>query len=98
MADFLRLRQINKTRKPHVCTACGGAIPVGSKAFEWVSVDGTVYSTYLDEACGEDVQNHCFSCKQCDDGDGFDIYFMSNAAHYGTACTPCERLRKAQVE
>lgn len=93
MAEFIRFKPIKKTRKSHRCVACGDIIEKGEQAYVWVSIDGTIFTSHLHEECGKDTLNHCFSCKRCDDGDGFHEAFMWNAMSCDEDCEPCKRLR-----
>jgi hypothetical protein len=96
MACFLSFKQINKTRKIHTCVGCGDIIEIGSKAYSWTSVNGTVFTSYLHDECGKDVKNHCFGCKACDDGDGFPESFIYEAMKNDNDCEPCKRLKRAE--
>lgn len=96
MAKFLSLKTISKTRKVHRCIACGDLIEQGSKAWEWTSVDSGIHTAYLHHICGEDTSSICFSCKRCDDGDGFPENFMIEAMRNDEDCQPCKRLRDIQ--
>lgn len=87
MAEFLRSTGIKSTRKVHKCFACGEVIDKGSKAVEWVSVgNGSVNSEYLHPACWDVTENHCFSCKGCDDGEGFNEGYLYESMNGGSGC------------
>lgn len=93
MAEFISFKPIRKTRKPHRCTACNDSIAKGDQAYAWTSVDHTISTSHLHHECGEDVLKYCFSCKQCDDGDGFPEVFILEAMHNDSDCEPCKRLK-----
>ena len=93
MSEFLRYDTVKKTRKKHICFACQEAIEVGSSAYKWVSVDGgTISSAYLHDKCGQIVQNKCFSCKKCDDWDGFYEGFIRESKSSGYDCEAVKEI------
>jgi hypothetical protein len=92
MPEFLRFGEIKKTRKPHICFACGDKIEAGSKAFIWVSVDsGKVRAFHLHEKCGDIVRSECFPCGNCADMDGFYEDFLRESANCGYGCKAVKR-------
>lgn len=87
MAQFLRSTPIKNTKKLHRCFACGEIISIGSKAVEWVSLDGSsVSSVHLHPECWEVTEDHCFGCKNCDDGDGFLERYLYESMNGGSEC------------
>ena len=93
MAEFLRYDSIKRTRKKHVCFACQETIESGSPAYKWVSVDGgSISSVYLHDKCGQIVQDKCFSCKKCDNWDGFDEGFIRESKSSGYECEAVKEI------
>ena len=93
MAEFISFKLIKKTRKTHRCTACGELIEKGQSAYAWTSVDDEISTVYLCFGCGEDTETYCFSCRQCDDGDGYPENYIREAMLSDGDCEPCKRLR-----
>lgn len=87
MAQFLRSTNIKSTRKIRRCFACGKIITKASKAVEWVSIsDGSVSGVYLHPECWQVTEDYCFSCKDCDDGDGFYERYLQESMNGGSEC------------
>jgi len=87
MATFLKSVNIKNTRKIRRCFACGEIINKGNPAVEWVSVDGgTICSIYLHPKCWSVTEDYCFSCKDCDDGDGFYERYLYESMNEGSEC------------
>lgn len=93
MAEFLRSTTIKSTRKTRRCFACGEIINKGSNAVAWVFVDGgAVSSVYLHPECWEITEEHCFGCKNCDDGDGFIKGYLYESMSNGSECEGVKSL------
>lgn len=87
MATFLRSTPILRTRKLHQCFACNEIISKRSKAVEWVSAgEGVVSSVYLHPECWQVTEDCCFSCKDCDDGEGFHERYLRESMDEGSEC------------
>jgi hypothetical protein len=97
MAYFLRSTPIKSTRKTHRCFACGEIINKGDNAVAWVSVDGgTVFSVHLHPECWEVTKTNCFSCKNCDGGDGFHEGYLYESMNNGSECDGVKSLPESR--
>ena len=97
MATFLKSVSIKSTRKIRRCFACGEMIDKGNPAVEWVSVgDGSVSSVYLHLECWEVTEDHCFGCKNCDDGDGFLEGYLYESMNSGSECDGIKSLPESR--
>jgi len=87
MDKFLRKTSIKSTRKIRRCFACGKIIAKGREAVEWVSAgDGSASSVYLHPECWKITEDYCFGCKNCDDGDGFQEFYLRESMNEGSRC------------
>lgn len=94
MMEFLRNKNIKKTRKQYRCFACGDTIEIGSPAVEWVSVgEGTVNTVRLHAECFELYSKHCTSCRNCAEDSEWWEGFMYESKHCGADCEPANTLR-----
>lgn len=96
MADFLRSTPIKSTRKAHRCFGCNETIEKGSSAVVWVSVGDGVFSEHLHPECWEVTEEHCFGCKNCDDGDGFLEGYLYESMVNGSECEGVKSLPESR--
>jgi len=98
MSELISFKKVKKTRKIHHCTGCGELIKQGEPAYAWTCTDnGTIFTLYLHDKCGEMVEKYCSSCKECGE-DGLQDGFIAEAHLCGRACDAVKSIYGSEVE